>query len=145
LVQTGLSDPSRVITNLGSKIRLEFNAGRVIGTTQSGITTSWLRVIFTAFGNKSNVILAPGSFRTSENVLTGIIGHEYVHVDHYFRLGFPTDASIDASEYAAYDFSESYFTKNYDAHWLGRATYWKGELEKFKDASYTIPDWLKIF
>ena len=85
------------------------------------------------------------AYKGGRNLWSGTKYSRFQGGDHYFRLGFPTDASVDASEYAAYDFSERYFTKNYEAHWLGRATYWKGELEKFKDASYTIPDWLKIF
>ena len=50
-----------------------------------------------------------GSFRTSEKVFTGILGHEYVHVDHYFRLGINSDAEEAVSEYAAYDWSANYF------------------------------------
>ena len=44
-----LYDPSRIVTQQGTKIIVEANVGRIIGTTQSGATTTWIRMsIFTS-------------------------------------------------------------------------------------------------
>lgn len=50
IIQSGLSDPSRIVTQQGARIVVESNVGRVIGTTQSGAATTWIRTIFTADG-----------------------------------------------------------------------------------------------
>ena len=50
MIQSGLSDPSRIVTQQGTKIIVKSNVGRIIGTTQSGAATTWIRTVFTSNG-----------------------------------------------------------------------------------------------
>jgi len=50
MVQNSLYDPSRIVTQQGTRFVVESNVGRIIGTTQSGAATTWIRTIFTSNG-----------------------------------------------------------------------------------------------
>ncbi len=50
MIQNSLYDQTSMITRQGTSIVVETNVGRIIGTTQSGIPTSWIRTIFTSNG-----------------------------------------------------------------------------------------------
>lgn len=125
-------DPDAYYDKTDHVFRDKVDKGAILGYTKYG-----------AFSNKSDVIVPPGAFRTSAEVLTGILGHEYVHVHHFYYIGFPTDESVYASEYAAYDWSVQYFARVNNAYWLGRANHWKNFFSPFQDPKYSIPSWLR--
>lgn len=125
-------DPDAYYDKNDQIFRDKVDKGAILGYTKYG-----------AFGNKSDAIVPPGTFRTSPEVVTGILGHEYVHISHYFFLGFPTNASVDASEYAAWKWTANYYEQLNNAYWLGRANIHLKFYEKFMDPKYDIPLWLR--